>query len=734
MKKQLLLLLSLMTAAGVSYAQNTDTTATAQTDSIYLSPSVKALEEVKITAERPLYAVDGEKQVYNTEDDPSVQTGTASDALQNAPGVEVDAEGNITLRGSQGVDVWINDRPSNLSGESLRQYIKTLPANSIARIEVITNPSARYGGGGPVVNIVTTHKVLRNEFLSLGLTGNHRPQVSPWASYVYGGKKFSINVYAEYDYSHTWEDRQGHSVLLTPQGDTSAVRDHTSHYDYKRHGGYLYIGGHYDIDTQRTLSFWAGAYPSIINSDFTADVQWHDRIYSPGNYSYRETVKGTIPQGGYYGGLHFNHSLDTLGQRLWLRVYGSGFAYRAPSTSERRHTAQPQLDYVVKDETVSSDWGSTMAQAGYTLPFAQHWELEVGASGQYGLPNSYVCTRDSLPSGHRDTLRSFTRTTESWSYDAYATLTRRIGNLTAKAGMRLGRTHSGVAYHGYTDHTTLCDWWEPVPSLHLSYHTPSFHNFTFSYTYRTSTPSASQLSPFIFFSQNSYSTGNPDLRPSGTHNMEGGWSKYFEKLGTAELNLYYRARTDGLGTLTDVAYHPVFGREVPYTHDLNIGSSRMAGADLNLTYRPTALFNLRLSASLMHDAYHCQFRPGEWADDRLWSGSVRLNVWGKLWDVLQVFGNVRYTTRQLSLMSRTAPCFTADLGLSADLLERRLSLYLNVKDVFASNISSTSATNPYLAMDNSTHYSSRYISFGITVRLGKMELESKARTGDSQNQ
>ena len=443
MKKQLLLLLSLMTAAGASYAQNTDTTATVQTDSIYLSPSVKALEEVKIMAERPLYAVDGEKQVYNTEDDPSVQTGTASDALQNAPGVEVDAEGNITLRGSQGVDVWINDRPSNLSGESLRQYIKTLPANSIARIEVITNPSARYGGGGPVVNIVTTKKVMRNEFLSLGLTGNHRPQVSPWASYVYGGKKFSINVYAEYDYSHTWEDRQGHSVLLTPQGDTSAVRDHTSHYDHKRHGGYLYIGGHYDIDTQRTLSFWAGAYPSLISSDITADMQWHERIYSPGDYSYRETVKGNIPQGGYYGGLHFNHSLDTLGQRLWFRVYSSGFAYRAPSTSERRHTAQPQLDYVIKDETVSSDWARTMAEAGYTLPFAKHWELDVGASGQYGLPNSYVYTRDSLPSGHRDTLRSYTRTTESWSYSAYPPPQRRVGHRTARPPLPLRPVRTG---------------------------------------------------------------------------------------------------------------------------------------------------------------------------------------------------------------------------------------------------------------------------------------------------
>ncbi|MBR6331044.1 MAG: carboxypeptidase regulatory-like domain-containing protein, partial [Bacteroidales bacterium] len=98
------------------------------------------LDAVTVTAKKPLYAVDGEKNMYNTTEDPSIQNGTASDALQNAPGVEVDAEGNITLRGVSSVEIWINDRPSNMNAEALKQYIKQLPANAIDRIEVITNP------------------------------------------------------------------------------------------------------------------------------------------------------------------------------------------------------------------------------------------------------------------------------------------------------------------------------------------------------------------------------------------------------------------------------------------------------------------------------------------------------------------------------------------------------------------------------------------------------------------
>ena len=97
------------------------------------------LQEVQVVAEKPLYVMDGEKNMYNTQEDPSIQTGTASDALQNAPGVEVDADGNITLRGVSSVEIWINDRPSHMNEEALKQYIKTMPANAIERIEVITD-------------------------------------------------------------------------------------------------------------------------------------------------------------------------------------------------------------------------------------------------------------------------------------------------------------------------------------------------------------------------------------------------------------------------------------------------------------------------------------------------------------------------------------------------------------------------------------------------------------------
>ena len=154
------------------------------------------LDEIVIVEKKPLFANDGEKTLYNVSEDPSIQSGTASDALQNAPGVEVDVEGNITLRGVSSVDIWINGKPSHLTEENLKTYIQQLPANAIQTIEVITNPSARYAtsGDGGIINIVTNSKVQKNQFVSFGLNGSSRPNLSPWMSYVYANEKLSFNL------------------------------------------------------------------------------------------------------------------------------------------------------------------------------------------------------------------------------------------------------------------------------------------------------------------------------------------------------------------------------------------------------------------------------------------------------------------------------------------------------------------------------------------------------------
>ena len=168
-----------------------------------INPGVTSIGEVTVAAERPLYAMEGEKLIYNVSEDPSIQTGTTEDALQNAPGVEVDVEGNITLRGVSSVEIWVNDKPSKLTEENLKTYLQTLPANAIARIETITNPSAKYATDAEaVINIVTSAHIKSNQFISFGVNGSNQPFVSPWVSYMWKKEKLSINLFASGRYSN----------------------------------------------------------------------------------------------------------------------------------------------------------------------------------------------------------------------------------------------------------------------------------------------------------------------------------------------------------------------------------------------------------------------------------------------------------------------------------------------------------------------------------------------------
>ena len=180
------------------------------------------LKAVTVKGQRPLYAQDGEKLIYNVADDPSIQTGTTNDALQNAPGVEVDVEGNVTLRGVSSVEIWINDKPSRLTAESLKNYIQQLPANTLERIEVITNPSAKYASktDGGIINIITNAKIKKNVFYSFGLNGSSQPRISPHASFVWANEKLSVSSWISGSYSANKNNSNGYSTSFVANDTT----------------------------------------------------------------------------------------------------------------------------------------------------------------------------------------------------------------------------------------------------------------------------------------------------------------------------------------------------------------------------------------------------------------------------------------------------------------------------------------------------------------------------------
>jgi outer membrane receptor protein involved in Fe transport len=267
------------------------------------------------------------------------------------------------------------------------------------------------------------------------------------------------------------------------------------------------------------------------------------------------------------------------------------------------------------------------------------------------------------------------------------------------------------------------------PSLHLSYKTESMHNFNLSYTRRIGYPDVSQINPFIIYNEDNFETGNKNLVPTHTNSIEAGWTKYFTKFGSIGLSAYFKNNRNEINDLTDVIYNEYFGRIVSYETPVNSGKSHRYGADLNVMYKLKAFMNIRLNAGISRAHSETVFRDDDRETTNSLSYNFRLNFWAKLWKFLEVNASGYYNSKSKSLFFERGPSYGINCGLRADFWDKKISVFLNVQDIFNWGRYRNNTTNPYYISYSSTKYTSRYISAGITFRFGKIELENQARTG-----
>ena len=701
---------------------------------IEIADNATLLQTVQITASRPLYSADGEKVFYNVGDDPSVQSGNATDALQNAPGVEVDAEGNIKYRGGAEVTIWINNKPSHLKAESLKQYLKSLPAGTLQRIEVIAHPSAKYHTQNCVVNIVTTAKVKRNELLCLGLNANSRPQVGPWVDYVWSNEKVRFNVFVSGDYDSYSGEQQSDSRLLAPDSSLSSTVSSRAHSKNRTLGGNFGLDFDYNIDSNTLVNLWLWTTATHDSSRLDGRTERTEFLApSAGRYFYNEAQRSGSLLADAAFGVMLEKKLDTLGGMLFVDYTGTLTRNRSFASDIRTHDSLVTLDFDRLRTTRSpSQWHGITADLA--LPYSEHGEVDFGLMASLAPERKNV---DENNNGLTDSLRSYNYANGTYELSVYAGAEHHFGRFTLGASLSCDNAWYRLRYTEADSGNVTKHYLTFSPTVHASYSTPSMHNFTFNYTHYVAPPTASQLTRFTVYGYDSYSTGNPGLKNGYTDNLELGWERYFDHLGSIGLSAWYNSMRDQTGTLTDVAYCDPFGRIVAFSQPFNIGTARNGGLGLNATLRPADFMNIRFYANLFDDYYRVQYRPSLWAESEMLCYSLRLNFWAKLWehngsrwfDGLQVFANAVYRSRTQTLLAEVDPYFTVDCGVSTDLFDRRLSLFLNVNDIFGTVRTGGESVNPYNPSTTESTLTSQYVSFGLTWRLGRTEMEGQQTHG-----
>lgn len=712
-----------------------------QLGNIQMQTSATRLKGVVVKGERPIYSVDGEKTVYNVAEDPSIQTGTTADALQNAPGVEVDIEGNVTLRGISSVEIWINDKPSKLTAENLKTYLEVLPANALDRIETITNPSAKYATSAEaVINIITTAHIKKNHFISFGANASSQPNVGPWMSYVWANDKLSFNIYDGLRYSYRENASEGYSIhrrdskFNAGMFDTTSIEEYTSSSDNRTLSNFFFGNVSYTIDSISDVSMYLSLHNSW-NESSSDNKERRNETYSGGyDYTY-QTINdnnSSSLRGNFY--TSYSRKFDNKGHNLRVTADGNFSNNSSDNYFIRDYTVYNDMDQQKYTASHSESQGLGLS-VRYNRPYSKDGDFSYGLNADWNKqknhynPLHFDYTAKDYTIG--DTLREYTSTDNGSDVGADMEWSRRFGSFTLQLGLGLDYEQTALSYVNmvFPDDTTyrFLTW---NPSVHLSYRTQSMHTFKASYTLRTNTPSAYNMTTFRNYGEDSYSIGNRNLIPSYTHNAEAGWTKYFSRFGSIGVDAYGRFSMNEVSRITDVTEDedPYIGRIVSFSMPYNMGTTYRYGGSLHATYSPSGFFNLRFYGNLYHAVYDMNYEKlGKNVHTEATTYSLRLFGWAKLFNRFQIHASARYSSPTRTLFSESKANYSLNCGLSSNFFKRKMSVYINVQDIFNWGRkvgSSNASTNPYyLSYGTDKVLNSRYISAGLTFRFGKMELE-----------
>ena len=651
-----------------------------------------------------------------------------SDALQNVPGVKVDTEGHVSLRGVSQVEIFINGKPSHFDEESQKNYLQQVSATTIDHIEVMTNPSARFTTATDtgVINIVTNNDGFSERHLSIGIQTNTQPVVSPWVSYIWNNDRFSFTANLKASYSNTTKHTDSYSYAFVDHHDSRAgVMDTAS---YKRvsdddtaryYSVEVFLKGEYHPDESNDFMVYFNIIPNLQKTASLSNTYRKEYLHEIGEYEY--SIFNDNRQLMSYGsaGMSWLHRFQQPGHTLGFQL-NSDYDFGGNTAKEiRTFKEQPFLNRNIRQTNDFVDIGNE-AKLEYTYPYHPNGELYASLSNTFN-PDNNLGIYDTLGTdGYvTDWMRSEHRKFSRDYVSAVVMVQHHFGKLTIKPGLSYETVFLKARYFDTPEYDTLMVFGHLLPSLHLSYRTDSQHNFGFSYTRKTDYPWMRYFTRRINYEEESFTTGNPLLKPTLIDVFELSWSKYWEGLGSVNIKGYYNNSIHAINQVSDVAYDAFFGRVVPYSKPVNLNKYYEAGGEFNLTYRPNATFNVRLDANVFDSYIETLYDKTQDSVivSSLWAYNLRLSTWAKLWDKLEIHATAYYNSPTQTLFATQQTAYGIDCGLRADFLGKRLSVLLNAYDIFNWNKEDNYTFNPYYISYSSYKANSRYVSLELVYRM-----------------
>ncbi len=518
---------------------------------IKLKPSAKLLEGAEIVADKSFAMNNIDRKTYNTDQLAVTTGGNVNDILENLPSVELDADGNVSLRGNENVTILIDGRPSGLTGSGGKSLLESLPASAIEKVEVITNPSAKYDPDGisGIINIITKKNKLTGLTGSVGLNTNFDKGYGGSAAINY--RKGKLNLYSNFGYNHNIRYSSTESYRQTfITGMSPSILNQDGEGESNNWSFNIKVGADYNLTNSSTLSF-----SSIYNQSYRKNDEflWYDftgDIFEPDSL-YRRDTEGTSDDQGFDLELIFKKNFKSPGRLLNLQATSSvnmednedNFNQQVffnESIPNLLFPAERQHDLYAEENIIY-----TFA-ADYEHPISEDKKIEGGyKSTLRNIDNDFYSEYFDETTGE---FINNTELTNRFVYDdgvhaVYAQYRQSVGKFGIQAGLRSEYAERESELIN-TGENFKKDYFSFFPSAFLSWKPDLKWQFKASYSRRINRPRTGQLNPFANYDDPlNIRTGNPDLDPEYTDSYEVEGNRIFNKINVT-VTLYYRYTHD----------------------------------------------------------------------------------------------------------------------------------------------------------------------------------------------
>ncbi|MAD97326.1 MAG: TonB-dependent receptor [Flavobacteriaceae bacterium] len=655
---------------------------------IKLKESSAVLDEITIVAEKTTVDIRLDKKIYNIGKDLSVRGGNASDVLGNVPSVQVDVEGNVSLRGNGNVTIFIDGRPSALVGMNGAEALRQIPAEAIERVEVITSPSARYDaeGTGGILNIILRKNKVVGFNGSVQLDLGHPDRYGSALNANYRTEKWNLFTNTGWRYNGTPGNSFTDSQFFSPNAQNARVVE-TRRFGRLGRSLFTSFGAEYYINDNSSL-IGNIVYNAGNDDDINRNVI--DRFNATGGIN--ESTVRTENEGEDENRVQFTidyvNNFDGKGRKLTINAQYSTEVQDINNNITEFDTTNGNnilndLELVIEDQ----DETRGLLQVDYVHPVGETIQYEAGYRGNYRdiFNQFYLAERLVFPNGP---LVPDVGLNNSFNYQelvnaAYFQYGQEFNKVSLLAGLRFEHTEVDILNQTSAD-TDSKSYSNLFPTINVGIEFNDTESMTVGYNRRIRRPRGRFLNPFPSrSSESNIFSGNVDLNPVISDVFEIGYLKKWEKF-TLNTSIYYNTSADNwefiqqdTGDLTDNG-DPIIRR-----FPVNLSQRERMGFEFTLNYKPIKAWNINADFNLFNVQTTGEFGGQDFGFDNT-AYFVRLNQKITFFKELDVQVNMNYRGPNRNAQSTREGIFSTNLAASKDLFKKKATISFNVSDLFNS--------------------------------------------------